>query len=145
MQIENEVEQVSLFGQDIWCGKMCPEPFPAANLSTRISGSSSRKSSGLRTTDYLFLDLRPGAGNMLGAFWELNAPSLGDAMTLNTGPAPLNAGDASTLSQILQVTVPQRYYLSKTACLGILRRARARGKELPPQLKAALEVQAGLK
>jgi len=31
--------------------------------------------------------------------------------------------------------------LSKTACLGILRRARARGKELPKQLKIALEIQ----
>lgn len=34
-----------------------------------------------------------------------------------------------------------KYYLSKTACLGILRRARARGKELPKQLKIALEIQ----
>jgi DNA (cytosine-5)-methyltransferase 1 len=48
------------------------------------------------------------------------------------------------LSQILQAEVPQRYYLSKTACLGILRRAEERGKELPFQLKAALEVQAGI-
>ncbi|WP_333657171.1 DNA cytosine methyltransferase [Tissierella praeacuta] len=31
--------------------------------------------------------------------------------------------------------------MSKTACLGILRRARARGKELPKQLKIALEIQ----
>lgn len=36
------------------------------------------------------------------------------------------------------------YYLSKTACLGILRRAEARGKELPPQLRDALILQAGL-
>jgi DNA (cytosine-5)-methyltransferase 1 len=48
------------------------------------------------------------------------------------------------LSRILQAEVPQRYYLSKTACLGILRRAEERGKELPFQLKAALEVQAGI-
>jgi DNA (cytosine-5)-methyltransferase 1 len=50
----------------------------------------------------------------------------------------------SSLSQILQAQVPRRYYLSKTACLGILRRARERGKELPPQLKRALEIQAGV-
>jgi len=48
------------------------------------------------------------------------------------------------LSQILQDAPPRKYYLSRTACLGILRRARERGKELPPQLKAALMVQAGL-
>lgn len=44
----------------------------------------------------------------------------------------------------MQEAPPRKYYLSKTACLGILRRARERGKELPPQLKAALMAQAGL-
>lgn len=48
------------------------------------------------------------------------------------------------MSQILQEEVPPKYYLSKTACLGILRRAAARGKELPPQLKEALMLQAGI-
>ena len=48
----------------------------------------------------------------------------------------------SSLSQILQTRVPQKYYLSPKACLGILRRASVRGKELPPVLKAALERQA---
>ena len=51
---------------------------------------------------------------------------------------------ASSLSQILEARPHQKYYLSKTACLGILRRAEARGKELPPQLKDALMIQAGL-
>jgi len=48
----------------------------------------------------------------------------------------------STLSQILQAEVPQKYYLSPKACQGILRRAAARGKELPEMLKTALERQA---
>ena len=34
--------------------------------------------------------------------------------------------------------------MSRKACLGILRRARERGKPLPPQLEAALKAQAGL-
>ena len=55
-----------------------------------------------------------------------------------------NEENASTLSQILQDDPPRKYYLSKTACLGILRRAEARGKELPPQLRDALILQAGL-
>lgn len=47
--------------------------------------------------------------------------------------------------QILQQeVVPRKYYLTPTACLGILRRAKERGKELPPQLKTALMMQAGL-
>lgn len=38
----------------------------------------------------------------------------------------------------------EKYGLSKKACLGILRRAKERGKPLPEQLKWALMVQAGL-
>jgi len=90
------------------------------------------------------LDLTPGAGNLLGeSYWEMCSPWRGDASMLNTGVSP-NEEKESFLSQILQDSVPQRYYLSKTACLGILRRARERGKELPSQLKAALEIQAGV-
>ena len=40
--------------------------------------------------------------------------------------------------------MPRQYYLSRTACLGILRRAEERGKDLPAQLEAALELQAGI-
>lgn len=36
-----------------------------------------------------------------------------------------------------------RFYLSPRACDGILRRAEKRGKPLPPELRAALEAQAG--
>ena len=48
----------------------------------------------------------------------------------------------STLSQILQADVPQKYYLSQKACLGILRRASERGKKLPKVLETALKKQA---
>lgn len=48
------------------------------------------------------------------------------------------------LSEILQNDVDDKYYLSQRACLGILRRAAARGKELPDVLRIALETQAGL-
>ena len=40
---------------------------------------------------------------------------------------------------------PKKYYLTATACKGILRRAEERGKPLPPQLQAALEMQSGQK
>ena len=60
---------------------------------------------------------------------------------LNTGESP-SAENVSTLSQILQAGVPEKYYLSQKACLGILRRASARGKELPELLKKALMRQA---
>ena len=60
---------------------------------------------------------------------------------LNTGEFP-SEENASTLSQILMAGVPEKYYLSQKACLGILRRASARGKTLPVMLEKALRRQA---
>ena len=55
-----------------------------------------------------------------------------------------NAAVESFLSRILQpmTDVPEKYYLSAKACLGILRRAKERGKDLPEDLRIALERQA---
>jgi hypothetical protein len=58
--------------------------------------------------------------------------------TLNTSEWPSDAAVCS-LSQTLEVgNVPQRFFLSPTACKGILRRAEKRGKELPQALVVAL-------
>jgi hypothetical protein len=51
-----------------------------------------------------------------------------------------SAAVACSLSDVLEAgDVPQRFYLSATACRGILRRAEKRGKDLPPPLLAALQ------
>ena len=60
----------------------------------------------------------------------------------NSGVSPREERDCS-LSAILLEHVPRRYYLSRRACRGILRRAKERGKPLPPQLELALLLQAG--
>lgn len=109
----------------------------------RIFKKSSKRSSKLKNHTFMLLDLRPGAGNMLGAYWEYDPPWLGSFGTLNTSECPKDAVECS-LWQILQATAPSRYSLSQTACLGILRRAACRGKSLPPLLEAALRMQAGL-
>lgn len=44
----------------------------------------------------------------------------------------------------MRAHVLPKYYLTKRACLGILRRAKERDKPLPPQLELALKIQAGL-
>ena len=75
------------------------------------------------------------------ATWETDGAWHTAFSTLNTGPSP-NEGQESFLSQILEAEVPRKYYLSRKACLGILRRASARGKELPEILRKALEQQA---
>ena len=145
MQIWKEDGQGSLFAHDGCAGRTRPAHAAQGPPRGRTSASSSRRSSELRTIPFMSLDLTPGHGNLLGeSYWELVSPWPGGSSMLNTGPAPLSEEDVFSLSQILQDALPRKYYLSKTACLGILRRAGERGKELPPQLKAALMAQAGL-
>ena len=144
MRIDNEAEQLSIYDLDLWCGRMFQEPSPAEPQKERISGSSSRRSSELKSVVFQSLDLTPGAGNLLGEFyWELISPWRGDALTLNTGVSPREEKESS-LSQILQDDPPDKYYLTRKACLGILRRAFERGKELPRKLNQALEIQSGV-
>lgn len=145
MLIYNEGEQLSMFDPATYVGKMCREPSHPVPQRERTSGSSSRRSSGLKMIPYQFLDLTPGSGNLLEAsYWEMIFPLPGESSTLNTGPAPLREENVYTLSQILQDDPPTKYYLSRQACLGILRRSSERGKELPEKLKRALEIQAEL-
>jgi hypothetical protein len=61
-----------------------------------------------------------------------------EALTLNTSTWPSDAS-VSSLSDILETgDVPEKYYLSRRACRGILRRAEKRGRELPAALLAEL-------
>ena len=66
--------------------------------------------------------------------------SLGGCSTPVCGESP-SAGVVCFLSQVLEPRVPEKYYLSRTACQGILRRAAKRGKDLPSMLREALEAQ----
>lgn len=92
----------------------------------------------------MFLDLTPGNSNLLGGYeWEIRSPWAGASPTLNTG-ASRKEEPESSLSQILEDSPHPKYYLSPKACLGILRRAKVRGKLLPKRLEAALLAQAGL-
>ena len=150
MQTENLEGQESIFGQDSACGKMSSVLSQVGGTLKRVKKSlgrifkkSSKRSSKLKNHTFMLLDLRPGAGNMLGAYWEYDPPWLGSFGMLNTSECPKDAVECS-LWQILQATAPSRYSLSQTACLGILRRAACRGKSLPPLLEAALRMQAGL-
>lgn len=150
MQTENLEGQESIFDRDSACGKMSSVLSQVGGTLKRVKKSlgrifkkSSKRSSKLKNHTFMLLDLRPGAGNMLGAYWEYDPPWLGSFGMLNTSECPKDVVECS-LWQILQATAPSRYSLSQTACLGILRRAACRGKSLPPLLEAALRMQAGL-
>ena len=124
---------------------MFREPFPAGPRKARTSGSSSKNSSELISIPFMSLDLTPGAGNLLDEFyWELLSPWRGESLILNTGPAPRSGAAGSTLWSILEAQPHPRYFLTRKACQGIIRRASERGKPLPPQLQQALEIQAGM-
>ena len=150
MQTENLEGQESIFGRDSGFGKMSSALSQVGGTLKRVKKSlgrifkkSSKRSSKLKNHTFMLLDLRPGAGNMLGVYWEYDPPWLGSFGMLNTSECPKDAVECS-LWQILQATAPSRYSLSQTACLGILRRAECRGKSLPPLLEAALRMQAEL-
>ncbi len=143
MQTKDLDGQESLFGPALPCGRTCPGHIQAESRPARTSGKSLRRSFGSRNHTLMLLDLRPGAGNMLGSYWEYDPAWLSQHGPLNTSECPKGAV-GSSLSQILLASVPSKYYLSRTACLGILRRAEERGKPLPPQLELALKFQAGI-
>ena len=144
MQTYFEGDQVSLFDQDTSAGKTSWAYSAQARRTGRISGLSWSQLLDYIAPPYQFLDLTPGAGNLLGQFeWEMRSALHGGAFLRNTGPSPRDATE-SCLSQILEDHPPKKYYLTTAACLGILRRAEERGKPLPKALDTALRIQAGL-
>jgi len=124
-----------------WYGKMCRGHSPV--IKEKTSEPSSKKQRKSVTKPPLYLNLQKENGTTAEPSWETGGALLGEYSTPNFGESP-NGAVESTLSQILEATPPEKYYLSETACRGILRRAESRGKELPPILKDALMRQAGL-
>lgn len=119
-----ENTQLSFFG------KMFPEHSAVINgVTLEPCSKSSQKP--------IFQCLEVGGGRPPVWFEGGSFASHGDSLMLSIGEFP-SAESASTLSEVLEVIVPKKYYLSATACAGILRRTENRGKELPPMLKAAL-------
>ena len=105
---------------------------------------ASKPDAALSYIPYFYLNLSPDHVDLFGShFWEMRSPYVDGKKPLNTGVAPRKPIRVS-LGSILEPSPDQKYYLSKMACLGILRRSYERGKELPAKLKRALEIQAGV-
>ncbi len=142
--------QISMFDLDLVSGRTCPALSPAGGTpkqeksgQAKTSGSSSSRFSKLKNHTFMLLDLRPGAGNMLGPYWEYDPVWPGSFGTLNTSECPSDVV-VSFLWQILQAIVPSRYCLSNKACRGILRRSEERCKPLPEDLERVLRIQSKL-
>ncbi|BFK49551.1 hypothetical protein I210019B1_17620 [Faecalibacterium sp. i21-0019-B1] len=125
-----EVIQLSLFG------KMFPER--SVQTAEKTSAPCWKNLPAWKNRTLQFLDLRGGAdGAKPEQLPEMDGPWLGDSSTLNIGECPREE-NVSLLSWILQVDVPEKYYLSAKACRGILTRASRRGKKLQELLETAL-------
>lgn len=129
-------EQTSLLDPDTWSGRTYPEH--SHRQKAKTSEPLLRKPRGSSTPKFLFLDLRKGNGLLPDASWETDIASLGGYSTRSFGESPSVAVE-SHLSQILEADPHPKYYLSATACRGILRRSERRGKKIPEMLKEALE------
>ncbi len=150
MRIEELEGQESLFARDSGSGKTLSGRSAAGEILQRVKNGlgqtfkkSSNRSSKLKNHTFMLLDLRQDGGNILGPCWEYDPVWLGSLGTLNTSECPKDVVE-STLWQILLDTVPSRYWLSRKACQGMLRRADCRGKLLPKLLEIALSMQGGL-
>ena len=150
MRIEELEGQESLFARDSGSGKTSSGRSAAGEILQRVKNGlgqtfkkSSKRSSKLKNHTFMLLDLRQDAGNILGPCWEYDPVWLGSLGTLNTSECPKDVVESS-LWQILLDTVPSRYWLSRKACRGMLRRADCRGKLLPELLEIALSMQGGL-
>lgn len=106
--------------------------------------------------DFLYLDCRKsGNGQKQEPLTVMGGLSLGELTTLKTGEKPSetavqemlsvwgphSVAEESRLSQILEANPLSKYNLTAKACLGLLRRAERRGKDLPERLKAVLLMQ----
>lgn len=133
------VEKLNLCDLAGWSGKTYQEPSAATVEKTSRPSSRKSSASSIRNAP-MCLCLKTASGARLDACttnWADGA-LLGEYTTLSFGESP-SEENVSRLSQILEDCAPRKYYLSARACQGILNRAKRRGKELPPELKQALE------
>lgn len=130
--------QLTMFAPD--------EAMTSASSSGRTSPASSRPKTMLSGAFWLALPEKMtrwshqgASGRTLVLCMDPREQSLGGPWTPNTSEWPNDAAVCS-LSQVLEKgSIPPRFFLSGTACAGILRRAEKRGKQLPPSLHAALQ------
>ena len=146
--------QVTWSDLGILCGKMSVAHSAATEDET--STPCWKKLRVSQNQDFLYLDCRKSKnGQKQEPLMVMGGLSLGELTTLKTGEKPSetavqemlsvwgrhSVAEESRLSQILEVNPLPKYNLTAKACLGILRRAERRGKDLPELLKQVLLMQ----
>jgi hypothetical protein len=139
--------QVSLFDQDTWSGRTCPEPSVAEAQKGRTSQRSLKNSSKSQSRMPRCVCCRRVTDGQNPAVTMIamdDGRLLGEYTMRSFGECPREE-NVSRLSQILEDSAHPKYSLSARACTGILNRAERRGKELPVELKEALIAQSASK
>ena len=116
--------------------KMFREHSVRENRGERTSESSSKNLSKSVSRMPRCLRLTRGGGLTPTLSWVRDGALLTEFLMPNYG-FPKEEREY-TLSQVLEMNAPEKYYLSAKACEGILRRANKRGKKLPQMLEDAL-------
>lgn len=167
-----EIIQLTMFG-DPSSGTVSSKMSSESSLPTegRTSEPCWRKWQGSETQPLLYLDMRGGDGQLPELLSDLAIRSVGGPTTHSSGAYRRDAegyaflrtstdtpprrlcsiiyGEKpiipvkTRLSDILERNPDPKYNLSAKACLGMLRRAERRGKELPEILRKTLEAQCG--
>lgn len=141
------------YGPVGFCMRTSPASYPAGQMRRRVKRSPMTREE-IETSLGDLSDLtEEGAAEIETKSWSRQTiltpssvdfgnsgtVSRGESLTLSILEFPSDAV-ASLLSDILETgALPQRFFLSATACQGILRRAARRGKELLPRLAHALK------
>lgn len=126
----NFIELLRNSVRDGWSSRMC-QAFSVHTLATLRRVIWRKETDGSLSKRVISRSSFAGWTNS-GMVWH------GECLTLNSSEWPSDAV-ACSLSQVLEAQVPSKYFLSRRACRGILRRAEKRGRELPPPLKQALQ------
>lgn len=121
-------------------GRMCQELSQATEVKTSQQSLKKRSKLPSRKPPLCLCLKRDGLNPDASTMRWADGALLGSYTMHSFGESPREE-NASLLSQILEDSPHQKYFLSEKACLGILKRAERRGKELPPELKEALLAQ----
>lgn len=124
-----------------------PGSAPASSLSSSASQPSlfgPEDTYSLRTSPVSFRPMGDGtfvpSSGRFGNAGFMTSPTR--LLTAVTSEFRRGGGASTSLVDVLEDSVPERYYLSPRAARGILRRAATRGKEIPAGLAAALRATA---
>lgn len=117
--------------------------FAVTSSGTRLTSpsTSKRRTSSLRTYPDSLAALRVALSERSSLTWPKQGllTSNGEFLTPSFSESPNGVSECgSSLAEILQPSVDERYLLSAKACAGILRRAERRGRKLPAPLREAL-------